>query len=534
MKCAERKASGSLGEPQIYWGGRIRVSEPQDLQQAPANEATGHDAPGEGALGHDAHGEGAVALRNGLRLAVSLGLTWSVALIVTFRLPRYMGPEMTGKYNVAEAAAATLAVFLNLGADTYVQREVPVRPKHMSDFFGGVVAARILVLMPLLAYAAWDARAEAADVRLAMVVFGIAQLFMAMNETFAKALQASTHVKGLAIANVVAKVLWGVGAFAAVGFGAPLVMLVVPLAIAEITKCVFVAISTRRAIDLEMKFSVRETVAVLRESFPFYVSHVAVALGAALDTYVLGKMQPKTEVGYYGAARKIAALSMLLSPILSGVLIPMMRRAYERSAADFERILRRCIEGTTIVALPFTLLLSLGADLWIRLALGAQFAPAAESLRYLAPTFVFTYTNVLLWLALMIKGRSWTITLISLFGLALLPALIILIVPLVAANGPGAAGMGVAIALSSRELVLALVFLAFLGKQAVDARGASQIAKSLLCCLLVGAAHHAMRPLGHARLAVDAALYIAFALSMRVFKPSDAKGLIKLVRTRGR
>ena len=90
-----------------------------------------------------------------------------------------------------------------------------------------------------------------------------------------------------------------------------------------------------------------------------------------------------------------------------------------------------------------------------------KFLPAADSLRWLAPTFVFAYANVLLWLAPMILDRSWTITIVSIAGLVLLPILIVLAVPLFAPLGPGGAGMGVAIALSARELVIMLVFLAF-------------------------------------------------------------------------
>ena len=38
------------------------------------------------------------------------------------------------------------------------------------------------------------------------------------------------------------------------------------------------------------------------------------------------------EVGWYGAARETARLSALMSPVLSGVLVPMMSRAKHRSA----------------------------------------------------------------------------------------------------------------------------------------------------------------------------------------------------------
>ena len=99
--------------------------------------------------------EGATALRNGLKLATSLALTWGIALVITFKLPRYLGPLALGWYRYGFEYAATLAVFLHFGVDTYISREIAVRPKHASDFFGGIVIARVLLMVPLFALGWW-------------------------------------------------------------------------------------------------------------------------------------------------------------------------------------------------------------------------------------------------------------------------------------------------------------------------------------------------------------------------------------------
>src|SRR5687767_696483 len=96
--------------------------------------------------------EGALALSNGIKLAASLLLTWGVALIITFKLPKYLGPEQFGWYRYGFDFALSAAVFLGFGVDTYIQREIPVRPKHATDFFGGLVTIRTLMLVPLFAY----------------------------------------------------------------------------------------------------------------------------------------------------------------------------------------------------------------------------------------------------------------------------------------------------------------------------------------------------------------------------------------------
>lgn len=130
--------------------------------------------------------EGLTALRNGAKLAASMLLTWSVALMVTFKLPKYLQPVMFGHYRFGDQFAASLMVFLSLGVDTYISREIAIRPKHASDFFGGVLLARALVLIPVVGLGATIllAQDQVHERRLSAFLFGFAYLFTALNQTF--------------------------------------------------------------------------------------------------------------------------------------------------------------------------------------------------------------------------------------------------------------------------------------------------------------------------------------------------------------
>jgi len=514
----------------------------QDAQAAaaaPPDAVAAHgDPPAAAPAAHEhTRREGMLALANAAKLAASMVLTWGVALIVTFKLPKYLGPERFGHYRFGDQFAMSAAVFLSLGVDTYISREIAVRPKHASDFFGGVLLTRALVIVPLLAGGFLFVRSEVHERIVATILFGIAYTFYALNQTFQQMLQAASKVGGLAVANVVAKVLWGGGTFAAVTLDAPFWILPLPMVFAEGLKAAFLYRAAKGAVDLELRLDLAETKKVLRVAFPFYIANVAVALGSSIDVPWLAKLvdRESPEVGWYGAARQIAQLSALLSPIMSGVLIPMMSRAKARDEQEFYRILRRGFEAVLAVSIPLTLILALGAEYWIHITIKDKFLPAAGSLRWLAPTFVFAYANVLLWLALMILDRSWTITIVSIAGLALLPVLIVTAVPLTAPLGPGGAGMGVAMALTTRELVIALVFLAFLRDKAMDRRGLASAVKSIAFCIVVAFVDRrlfGLHPL--ARLSLDALLYGVLALTpgLGVLALADVKAVLKMVKDR--
>lgn len=477
--------------------------------------------------------EGALALRNALKLGTSLILTWGVALVVTFKLPKYLGPTPYSFYQFGESYAMSAAVFLSLGVDTYISREIAVRPKHASEFFGGVLAARALVLAPVVLASLLILRSDVYERQLAVTLFGLAYVFYAMNQTFQQMLQAASQVGGLAIANVVSKVLWGGGTLGLVLAKAPFWTLPMPMIASESLKCLVLWLAAKRAVGLELRLDLPTTRTVLKIAFPFYIANLAVSLGSSIDVVVLGKIiASNDELGWYSGARRIALLSALLSPILSGVLVPMMSRAKHRNEEDFFAILRRGIEGVSVVSIPLTLMLALGAEFWIHITQGDAFLPAAHSLRWLAPTFVFSYANVLLWVALMILDRSWTITLISIAGLVMLPVFIMLGVPLTKDLGLGGAGMGCAMAMSARELVIVSVFLYFLGKRAIDRRAAMNTFKSLVVCGVVILAHGQMTALGPKRLAVDAALYAVLAFALRIVRPGDVLAVLRMIKDR--
>ncbi|MCL2777906.1 MAG: oligosaccharide flippase family protein [Polyangiaceae bacterium] len=485
---------------------------------------------------HTAH-EGSLALRNALKLAASMILTWAVTLIVTFKLPKYLGPVFFGYFNYGEQLALSMSVFLTLGVDTYIQREIAVRPQHASEFFLGVTLARAMMLVPLIAYGSYTLHRKQPEEQIAGCLFGIAYLFYAFNLTFQKTLQAASKVSGLAVANVVAKIFWGGGVFAAVTLKAPFWVLPMPMIFAEGLKAAFLFFATRDAIDLELRLDAKATLEVLKISVPFFIADIAVQLGSTIDVVVLRELMPASspEVGWYSAARKIANLSMLLSPIMSGVLIPMMSRAKARSTDEFYKILRRGFEGVFVISLPLTLLLALGAEFWIHITIKDAFLPSTGSLIWLAPTFVFAYANVLLWLALMILDRSWTIMFVSIGGLILLPVFIMIAVPITSPLGPGGAGMGVAMALSLRELVVILVFLGFLRSRALDRRGAMSTLKSLGICVIVSIIDAQIRHVGMhpaLRLSVDVLLYGALAIAMGIVRLRDVKAVMKLVKNR--
>jgi O-antigen/teichoic acid export membrane protein len=360
--------------------------------------------------------------------------------------------------------------------------------------------------------------------------FGNTQFMSGQNSSLGSMLQAQRKVGAFAIMNVTSKLIWGVGVALGIALNAPFVAFALPSLVSETLKAIVLFWATRKAIGLRLHFRIdKELRAVFVACFPFFVNSIAITLGGRLDVSMLEFLASGEEVGWYSAANNFAMLAMLLSPIMSGVLMPLLARAKHRSEEEFFEILRRSLEAILVAAIPVTLVIGLGADLWVRVAFGAKFAPAAVSLRVLAPIFIATYTAMLLSMALIQLGRAWQLTVMSLIGLASMPVLVFAAVPLVRGIGPGGAGAGLALGVTGMEVVITALFLRAVGRRAYDRRSLMAIGKSLIASAVAIVVDRLLVGIGAWRLIPDMLAYVIVALALGAVHISEVVGVVRMV-----
>lgn len=456
--------------------------------------------------------EAQLAFLNALKLAASLVVTWSIALGAKFLLPRYLGPEQYGLFNFAEAFAITFFVLATLGIETYVQKEIPLRPAHASDFLGAVTLVRVGFAFVLIAamVAVLNATGRPAELQHAVILFGVGQLLFVQNGTFSALLHARGTVDGLSVVNVLTKVAWGAGILGAVHLRLGLPALAAAFAVAEAIRAAALFSLCRRHLALQLTPGFAQGLAVLRKAAPFFLTTLALTLYSRLDLTLLAFMADELELGWYAAAGNLASLALLLSPLVSSVLLPHFARAHARSEEELDVAVRRSLEVVLTLAIPVTLCLAVGADVWIRALNGPGYEPAALALRTIAPMFVLTYVAMLSASLLNLLGREWTVTRLCLLGLLVNPLLnLALIKPMNAWLGPGGAGVGAAIATVTTEAVITFSMLALIGKRTFDARLVGMLWRTAIVCAAVIALDWALRPLGPVRLVIDAIAYLA-------------------------
>jgi O-antigen/teichoic acid export membrane protein len=435
-----------------------------------------------------AQNDARLALRNGAKLLGSLFLTLGIGAGVRLFMPRFLGRDDFGAFVFADDFTTAAFVLISLGVDVYIRKEVSVRTELASHFFGGVTAIRIAGALVLFggmqAVLVW--RGQPQSTWALVHACGVAQFLTTMNLSLAALLHARGTVNELSVLNVVAKLIWGAGALLTMAFNFPIVTLALAMVASELLKTVFFSVLCVRHLGLKWAIHIEPVKAALIGSLPMFVNTAAHTIYNKLDIGILALLVNQDEVAWYGAASRLAGVTMMIVPMIGWVLLPLFARARARSDEEYTRVMRRSLEMVLIIAFPSTLFLALGADLWISIFCGPEFAPAVASLQILAPLFVLTYVAIISASSLILTGRAWAQAFISLSGLAINPLLNWFLIPKsIEWFGTGGAGIGAAISQLGTEATVTVVMLAFVGTRAFDRRTIQMVLKTLLICATV-------------------------------------------------
>lgn len=486
----------------------------------------------------DAPSAALLAIRNGLKLGGSLLITWSIALAMRLVVPRYLGPVRFGTLNFAEGFTMALFTVLSLGADSYIRKEIALRPGHASDFFGGTFVLRAAMTLGLFGVIAlvMSAAGRTPEVRFVVFLYAAAQFFVTANATLSAMLHAKGHVGGMSVLAIATKIVWAGGVLAALATRADLWAYAASYLASEAVETVVLFLLAQRHLSLLFRVDLLATKAMVIACLPFYIGLFASTAYGKLDVSLIEFMVGTEEVGWYGAASAIAGLTLLVTPLIGWVLMPMFARAFARSREEFNEQIRRSLQLILMVAIPASLMITLGADVWIHLLFGSAFAPAVLALRILACMFVLTYVAIVYSMVLIME-RPWALTWISVGGLGVNLLLNLSLIHLgMRLFGRGGAGAASAAAMLGTEIFVSGCMMGVVGRAAFDHRSLVATAKCLAAYGCVTVVHCLLAPLGPLRLGIDGALYLALILVSGALRLPDLLGAATLIirrRARG-
>lgn len=164
---------------------------------------------------------------------------------------------------------------------------------------------------------------------------------------------------------------------------------------------------TRKTLALPSASTVTANREIWNSAWPLLLTNLTLFVLTQIDLWILAAFRPAEEVAQYGAAGRLALVTMVVTSILYSVLPPLIARQYARQEKrQLERILRAGATLTGLISLP-VFALFIGAPQWILgIVYGEFYADAGLVLALLASGL---YINVITGMrgnVLMMVGRE--------------------------------------------------------------------------------------------------------------------------------
>jgi len=190
---------------------------------------------------------------------------------------------------------------------------------------------------------------------------------------------------------------------------------------------------------------------ILHVAWPLLLTSLTLFVLTQIDLWILAAFRPAEEVAQYGAASRLALVTMVMTSILYAVLPPLIARQHaRREKHQLERILRAGATLTGLITLPIFALFVIAPEWTLGFVYGSFYADACAVLALLTTGLFVNVITGMRGNVLMMTGHERTELMISLVSGALNVALCVW--------GARYAGMlGVALAAMSAMIIQCLL-----------------------------------------------------------------------------
>jgi len=361
-----------------------------------------------------------------------------ISLVVGVWVVRYLGPDNFGKINYVSAFVAIATVFVNLGMESFLIKEIVANPTRKHDIIATSFKLRFLF---------------------AFIVFiGILLLFWITNEP---------NISFILFFLLVAPLFTTSFAIVDLLFQAELksriTIIVRNIFFVLSAGCKIVAILTQQSIfvfalltiiDIALadiflfflykaKFSIKssgktgwdEALDILKKCMPFLLSNIAVVIYMRIDQVLLGKLASVKEVGYFSAVTKVAEIFYFIPLVITGSLYGLLINTRNASFLEYKRVARKIFYFLLCSSILISLVISLAAPSIITFLFGEAFVNSIILLQAYIWVVVFIFAGVAFNQLLVIEEYNGIIFYKTFIGLVLNILFNLMLIPSLGAMG---------------------------------------------------------------------------------------------------
>jgi O-antigen/teichoic acid export membrane protein len=302
-------------------------------------------------------------------------------------------------YGVIGFAIALIYYFSNIiifGGDTIATRDVSLNRNKFSLYFTNIISFRIVVtillviiLFPLISFISKDIRSE--------YVIKIILLSLFLNTFSTNFLyQAIERMEIIAISNLLRSLLLLSGYLLFVNNSDDVYAAAWVFTISSVSVSLAMFLFTHFTISkfrYKIKFSLIGY--LLKESYPLFISSIAIAVYYNLDIIMLSYLKTDFDVGIYNAAYRIFLVGVLPINFILQSFFPQLSRIYNLDDRGFWFIMNKYAFSQFFLGVSASIIIYVLSGVGINLIFGHEYISASIALKILALNISVVSVNVL-------------------------------------------------------------------------------------------------------------------------------------------
>jgi O-antigen/teichoic acid export membrane protein len=358
-------------------------------------------------------------------------------------LGRIFGPTGYGYVEYAGAVLLCAGLIVDQGFNPYGAREIAKSPESTSELISEIVVARIL--MAVMAYVVLIIFVKIANppavVSQLILILGLSLFIWPIMLQWV--FQGYSHMHTVAIIQLIRQFFYALVIFA-------FIRTVAQIRVAGVAEIVGVGAAAvagvwayRRQFGKGIRISPILSRRLFREGVPIGLSQMFWMIRMYGATVIIGLIASAQDVGFFGSAMRILIAMHAFVVIYFFNLLPSMAQAWQKGSIFLSEIIDRSLSLIAWVAAASGMIWVLASPIVIQGIYGPAFAPAGQTLQWLAGVFVAALLSGHYRYGLIAAGYQMVEMKVSAIG----AAIAIVLIPLgYFTGGPAGAAMGLFIA----------------------------------------------------------------------------------------
>ncbi len=299
------------------------------------------------------------------------GQLTNLVLVVSFA--RAFGADVLGQYSVSMAVGAVAALFVSLGTQPLLIREISRNPASSGVLLGVLLPAQVV-----LAVLAWLVACKVSalligDSRVLAVVMATCgyQVLLRLATLLLTPFQATERMQASVVGQLVHRLLTLAFGLTAIWLGASAGTVALALVLGALALIAFAWVQGARLFGRPaLRFAPREALSLFRLAAPFFGLAALGVVYARGGLIMLSALTTQSAVGLYAVVDRFMVAAALAPGAFNSAVYPALSRLARTSAADALVLVVRCLRLVTVGTVPLATLLTVFAGDIIGLIFG--------------------------------------------------------------------------------------------------------------------------------------------------------------------